>query len=139
MLGTTPEYFTHFRYARDHKLELVQGVPFAEAHDAVLGAEVADAFGYRLGQSIVIAHGAGDVSFSLHQDHPFRVVGILARTGTPVDRTVHVPLEGMDAVHAEHTGAEADDPLAAALHARSATTTDVQARPKRAMPHSWYG
>ena len=53
---------------------------------------VADALGYRLGQSIVIAHGAGDVSFSLHQDHPFHVVGILARTGTPVDRTVHVPL-----------------------------------------------
>jgi putative ABC transport system permease protein len=134
VLGTTPEYFTHFRYARDRKLELVQGVPFTEAHDAVLGAEVADALGYRLGQSIVIAHGAGDVSFSLHQDHPFRVVGILARTGTPVDRTVHVPLEGMDAVHAEHTGAEADDPLAAAMHAQSATTDGhAGEEPKRAI------
>ena len=57
VLGTTPDYFTHFRYARDRKLELVQGVPFTEAHDAVLGAEVADALGYHLGQSIVIAHG----------------------------------------------------------------------------------
>jgi len=132
VLGTTPEYFTHFRYARDRKLELVQGVPFTEAHDAVLGAEVADALGYRLGQSIVIAHGAGDVSFSLHQDHPFRVVGILARTGTPVDRTVHVPLEGIDAVHAEQTGGDGDDPLAAALHAQSATP-DGGEEPKRAI------
>ena len=92
-------------YARDRKLELVQGMPFGKTHDAVLGADVAEALGFRLGQSIVIAHGAGDVSFSLHEDHPFRVVGILARTGTPVDRTVHVTLEGMDAVHAEHTQA----------------------------------
>jgi putative ABC transport system permease protein len=73
--------------------------------------------GYKLGQPIVIAHGAGDVSFSLHKDHPFRVVGILARTGTPVDRTVHVSLEGLDAVHAEHNAADALDPLAAAMHA----------------------
>jgi len=121
VLGTTPEYFTHFRYARGRKLEFAQGVPFRDTHDAVLGAEVAEAVGYRLGQAIVIAHGAGDVSFSLHEDHPFRVVGILARTGTPVDRTVHVTLEGMDAVHAEHTGADADDPLVAAMHAESAT------------------
>jgi putative ABC transport system permease protein len=121
VLGTVPEYFTQFRYARDRRLELAQGEPFRGADDAVLGAEVAETLGYRLGQSIVIAHGAGDVSFALHQDHPFRVVGILARTGTPVDRTIHVTLAGMDAVHAEHTGAEVDDPLAAALHATDAS------------------
>ena len=44
--------------------------------------------------------------------------GILARTGTPVDRTVHVTLEGMDAVHAEHDACGCrSDPLAAAMHA----------------------
>jgi len=133
VLGTTPEYFTHFRYARDRKLELAQGTPFGEARDAVLGAEVAEALRLRLGQAIVIAHGAGDVSFSLHEENPFRVVGILARTGTPVDRTVHVTLEGMDAVHAEHS-AEADDPLAAALHAQSATADEhAGEEPKRAI------
>ncbi len=82
----------------------------------VLGAEVAAALGYRLGQPIVIAHGSGDVAFALHKDHPFRVVGILARTGTPVDRTIHVSLEGMDAVHAaESADATGGDPLAAAM------------------------
>ena len=117
VLGTTPEYFEHFRFARGRKLDFAAGRRFEDAHGAVLGAEIAEALGYKLGQSIVIAHGAGDVSFSLHKDHPFRVVGILARTGTPVDRTVHVTLEGMDAVHAERDGADASDPLAAAMRA----------------------
>src|SRR4029453_15760583 len=117
VLGTTPDYFEHFRFARGRKLDFAEGRGFEDAHDAVLGAEVAEALAYKPGQSIVIAHGAGDVSFSLHKDHPFRVVGILARTGPPVDRTVHVTLEGMDAVHAEHDAGEASDPLAAAMHA----------------------
>jgi len=116
VLGTTPDYFEHFRFARGRALELAQGKRLEGEHDAVLGAEVAEALGYTPGQSIVIAHGAGDISFSLHKEHPFRVVGILARTGTPVDRTVHVTLEGMDAVHTEHNETSAD-PLAAALRA----------------------
>ena len=117
VLGTTRDYFEHLRFARNHPLEFAQGAPFKDAHEAVLGAEVAQALGYRIGVPIVIAHGAGDVSFSLHEHHPFKVVGVLARTGTPVDRTVHVPLEGLDAIHADG-GKDADDPLAAALHAK---------------------
>ena len=116
VLGTTQDYFDHFRFARGRKLDLAQGKRFEDAHDAVLGAEVAETLGYRLGQSIVIAHGAGDISFSLHKEHPFQVVGILAPTGTPVDRTVHVTLEGMDAVHTEQNEASVD-PLAAAMRA----------------------
>jgi len=67
VLGTTQDYFEHFRYARDRRLELARGRRFADEHDAVLGAEVAQTLGYRLDQGIVIAHGAGEVSFSLHQ------------------------------------------------------------------------
>jgi putative ABC transport system permease protein len=114
VLGTTQDYFDHYRFGRDHKLELAQGERFADANGTVLGAEVAAALGYRLGQQIVIAHGSGDVAFALHKDHPFHVVGILARTGTPVDRAIHVSLEGMDAVHAAESAAGVD-PLAAAM------------------------
>jgi putative ABC transport system permease protein len=39
-----------------------------------------------------------------HDDQPFRVAGILAPTGTPVDRTVHVSLPGIEA-GASRTGA----------------------------------
>lgn len=116
VLGTTPDYFDHFRYGRNRTLEFAQGQRFADDRGTVLGAEVAQSLGYRLGQEIVIAHGSGDVAFTLHKDHPFRVVGILAKTGTPVDRAIHVSLEGMDAVHAD-AGEHGHDPLAAAMRA----------------------
>ena len=115
VLGTTQQYFDHYRFGRDRKLELVEGERFADANGTVLGAEVAAALRYRLGQQIVIAHGSGDVAFALHKDHPFRVTGILARTGTPVDRAIHVSLEGMDAVHAAESAEAGADPLAAAM------------------------
>jgi len=116
VLGTTHEYFEHFRFGRDRELQLARGGRFDDAHDAVLGADVAVKLGYKPGDSMVIAHGAGDVSFSLHEDQPFRVAGVLQRTGTPVDRTVHVTLEGLDAVHGQ-AAEDAFDPLAAAARA----------------------
>lgn len=99
VLGTNLDYFTHYRFARDRGLTLAQGMSFSDLFDAVLGAEVADALGYRLGDHLIIAHGAGDVSFVRHEDKPFHVVGILERTGTPVDRTIHVSLEAIEAIH----------------------------------------
>ena len=119
VLGTTPAYFEHLRFARDRPLVLEQGRPFDGEQDAVLGADVAQALRYRVGDSIVIAHGAGDVSFALHDQHPFRVTGVLARTGTPVDRTVHVTLAGLDAVHEDVAGGE--DPLAAIIGTKQRT------------------
>ena len=74
--------------------------------DAVLGADVAATLGYKLNDPIIVAHGLGRVSFSKHKDKPFRVAGILAKTGTPIDRTVHVSLEAIEAIHMDwQTGA----------------------------------
>lgn len=101
VLGTTAAYFEHYRYARDRGLVVDQGQPFADLYDAVLGAEVAETLGYAVGDAIIVAHGASDVSFARHDDKPFRVVGVLARTGTPVDRTVHVSLEAIEAIHVD--------------------------------------
>ncbi|HVY04879.1 MAG TPA: ABC transporter permease [Burkholderiales bacterium] len=117
VLGTTPAYFEHFRFVRDRRLAFEQGSAFAGDGDAVIGADVAHALKYRVGDAIVIAHGAGEVSFALHDDHPFRISGILARTGTPVDRTVHVTLAGLDAVHDDV--AAGSDPLAAIIGKQS--------------------
>ena len=99
VLGTTADYFTHYRYGRMQALEFAAGRPFADAEGAVLGAEVAAALGYRLGDSIVVSHGVGATSFTHHDDAPFRVVGVLARTGTPVDATVHIALGGVERMH----------------------------------------
>jgi putative ABC transport system permease protein len=102
VLGTNDAYFEHYRIAGGRPLVFGAGKRFADVHDAVLGADVAAELGYALGQSIVIAHGAADVSFAQHDDAPFRVVGILERTGTPVDRTVHVSLDAISAIHEEN-------------------------------------
>jgi len=104
VLGTTPDYFEHYGYARDRRLAFAQGERFADLYDAVIGAEVAEKLGYEIGDAIVLAHGASDVSFSRHEDKPFRVVGILERSGTPVDRTVHVTLEAIEAIHVDWQG-----------------------------------
>jgi putative ABC transport system permease protein len=119
VLGTTQDYFEHLRFAGGRRLEFAAGRGFEGARDAVLGAEVAKKLGYGLGQELVVAHGAGEVAFTFHQDQPFRVVGVLAPTGTPADRTIHVPLEGVDALHAQ-ANASTFDPIAAARRAIAA-------------------
>jgi putative ABC transport system permease protein len=123
VLGTTPGYFEHFHYGERRPLVLAQGRPFSGDLDglfeAVLGADVADALGYKLGQRITLSHGNGpeieseaehdgeqgkERAHHGHDDKPFTVVGILARTGTPVDRTVHVSLQAIEAVHLDWVG-----------------------------------
>ena len=131
VLGTTPEYFQRYRYRGGRPLAFAQGAAFADLFDAVLGAEVAERLGYALGDEIVVAHGLA--SFTDHADKPFRVAGILARTGTPVDRTVHVGLEAIEAIHVDWSrGAQA--PKGARQTRRARWTS----RPARC-PRRWWG
>ena len=101
VLGTSAAYFEHYQYGRNQALQFTEGQPFDDLFEVVLGAEVADALDYKVGQQIVLAHGVSTVSLVKHDDKPFTVVGILARTGTPVDRTLHIPLAGMEALHVD--------------------------------------
>jgi putative ABC transport system permease protein len=99
VMGTNADYFERFRYAGGRRLELASGRIFEGVFDAVLGSEVARTLNYHAGDPIVITHGAGEISFIEHGDKPFEVVGVLKSTGTPVDQTVHVLLEGIQAIH----------------------------------------
>jgi putative ABC transport system permease protein len=101
VLGTSAAYHEHYRFAGDRTLQFAEGGPVADLFDAVIGADVARQLGYRLGQEVVIAHGLGATSFMNHDDKPFVIRGILRKTGTPVDRTVHVSLEAIEAIHAD--------------------------------------
>ncbi len=101
VLGTTPDYFVHFRHGDKQPLQLAQGKAFDGLYDVVLGADVARRLNYRLGQRIVLAHGDGAIAANDHADKPFTVAGILAPTGTPVDRTLHVSLQAIEALHAD--------------------------------------
>ena len=99
VLGTNQDYFKYFRYGSKKKLEFTKGKSFSEVFDAVIGSEVANNLKYQLNGNIIIAHGTGNISFLNHEDRPFKVVGILRPTGTPVDQTIHVSLEGITAMH----------------------------------------
>ncbi len=99
VLGTTIDYFKHYRFADKRNLAFASGNEFDDVFDAVLGADVARELGYGLGDDLVVAHGIGAEGFRTHEDKPFIVAGILDKTGTPVDRTVHVSLEGIEAMH----------------------------------------
>jgi len=99
VVGTTTDYFQRFRYGDRAPLVLAQGRAFDGVFETVLGAEVARRLGYRPGDRIVLSHGDGALAANDHADKPFTVVGVLAPTGTPVDRSVHISLAAMEAIH----------------------------------------
>jgi len=104
VLGTTADYFEHFHYGESEPLAFTGGKVFTGLFDTVIGAEVAEHLGYRVGDKITLSHGTGDIGLTEHADKPFTVTGILARTGTPVDRTVHVGLGAIEAIHLDWQG-----------------------------------
>ena len=105
VMGTTPAFFDHYKYRSGKSLAMRDGAIISDLFDAVIGADVATTLGYNIGDPIVIAHGLA--SFIEHKDQPFRVSGILEKTGTPVDRTVIVSVQAIEAIHVDwQTGAQ---------------------------------
>lgn len=104
VLATNANYFAHFHYGDGQALRLSEGREFASVFETVIGAEVAQRLHYKLGDHIVLSHGMGSLHLTDHADKPFTVTGILARTGTPVDRTVHIGLDAMEAIHLDWEG-----------------------------------
>lgn len=104
VVGTTPAFFEHYRFGAAQALQFSSGGAFSGLFDAVVGAEVAARLGYRVGDPIVVAHGSSEVALAEHADKPFRVAGILARSGTPLDRSVLVSLPAIEAIHLDWFG-----------------------------------
>lgn len=90
IVGTIPEFFA-IDYAPKRPF-LIKGTAFHQPFDAYIGARVAAENGWALGTKLKLRHGgaAGD---HVH-DEEFTVVGLIAPTGTPHDKTVYVNLEG---------------------------------------------
>ncbi len=99
VMGTTPAFFDRYKYRSGQSLVVQDGAVMDDLYDTVLGADVAETLGYDIGDPIIVSHGLA--SFSDHKDQPFRVSGILAKTGTPVDRTVIVGLRAIEAIHVD--------------------------------------
>lgn len=99
VIGSTPDLFEHYQYGGGRHLEFASGQPFSDLFGAVIGAAVARELGYQTGDEIIVAHGMGAVGFIEHDSNPFTVVGVLAPTGTPLDQSVMVTLEAIEAIH----------------------------------------
>ncbi|MFK7751823.1 MAG: ABC transporter permease [Sedimentitalea sp.] len=99
VMGTTSAFFERYKYRSGQSLVIRDGALLSDLFDTVIGADVAATLGYKVGDPIVVAHGLA--SFTEHDDQPFRVSGILEKTGTPVDRTVIVSLQAIEAIHVD--------------------------------------
>ncbi len=81
-------------------LELAQGELFKDAFDVVLGSSVAAQTDLKLGATFAGTHGLVSVAGSaVHDDFPYRVVGILKPSGTAQDRAIFAPMESIWRVH----------------------------------------
>ena len=100
VVGTSEAFYEHYRFRRNRRIELEQGRAPDGIFDVALGSDVARTLNYRVGDPITVTHGISQGRGILdHDDKPFKVVGILARTATPVDRSLYVTLYGMEAMH----------------------------------------
>ena len=124
VMGTDAGYFEHYRYGRGQELQLAEGPRGQDLFDVVLGAEK---------PSTGSAHGVSTVSLVKHDDKPFTVVGILQRTGTPVDRTLHISLAGMEALHVDWRNGVPAMGAGASVPSRRGTWTCNHRR----SPRSW--
>ncbi|MFO1185469.1 MAG: ABC transporter permease [Bauldia sp.] len=101
VVGTSAVFFDRYRYRDRQPIAFRSGKPFADLFDTVIGADVADALGYRVGDQVVVAHGLGTLAGMTHQDAPFVISGVIAKTGTPVDKSVFISMPAIEAIHVD--------------------------------------
>jgi putative ABC transport system permease protein len=99
VIGTTDAFYEHYRYRRDGRVEFAEGRAPADASEVAVGSEVAERLGYRVGQPVVLTHGLRGGGIMDHDDRPFTIVGVLARTTTPIDRSLYVTLDAIERIH----------------------------------------
>lgn len=99
VMGTNKDFFKHYKYRGNKSLVIKDGKYFSDLYDVVLGFSVAEKLDYQISSSIIVSHGLK--SFTDHDEQPFKVSGILAKTGTPVDNTIIVSLKAIEAIHVD--------------------------------------
>lgn len=106
VVGTEAGFFEHYLFGDRESLRFAAGQAFAAPDEVVVGAEVARQLHYQVGSQLQIAHGLVDAASARHKGFDFKVVGVLAPSGTPVDRSVLISLAGLEWVHAPVTGGQ---------------------------------
>ncbi|MBU2884379.1 ABC transporter permease [Gilvimarinus agarilyticus] len=98
VIGTNSQLFSHIGAISEREV-FAQGHAFKQVFEVTLGHEVAQQLGYHIGDELILSHGLGNHSFQHHDARRFRIAGVLAATGTPIDKTLQVSLEGLEAIH----------------------------------------
>jgi putative ABC transport system permease protein len=93
VVGTTPDMFGALELTPGQKFEFSAGENFTadDYFSGVIGSEAAKKTGLRVGDKFKPSHAAEDGH--VHEEQ-FTITGILARTGTPIDRAMYVNIEG---------------------------------------------
>ena len=110
VVGSMPAYLDLY------EAKLAAGRRWEKPLEAVIGADVAARTGLTVGASFAGAHGIGDRVGDAHDSHPYKVVGVLARSGTVLDRLVITGYASVWVVHAEHHGIDHVEDIEKSLH-----------------------
>ena len=102
VMGTSQAFFEHYKFRQDKSLSFKEGNVFLDLFDTVIGSDVAEILNYSVDDPIIVSHGL--ISLVEHENAPFKISGVLEKTGTPIDRTVIVKLEGIEAIHVDWRG-----------------------------------
>jgi putative ABC transport system permease protein len=96
VIGTVPEMFTELQYQEGQKYEFASGGNFhpGSEYEAVAGWQAARKAGLAVGGTFRPAHGLIEKGAPAHTHRPFTIAGVLAPTGTPMDRALFVNMEG---------------------------------------------
>lgn len=94
IVGTNIDYVAHYG------ARLREGRLWHAPGEAVLGADVAALMHTIVGSTFMPAHGVRGERDLIHETAPYRVVGVLARTGTVIDRLVLTDIASVSRVHA---------------------------------------
>lgn len=100
IVGTTRDLMD-FTWGDRVPYALAEGRYFEDTYEAVIGANVARDTGLKLGSNFYGTHGFIESPTAVvHEDHPYTVVGILERSGSPNDRAIFCDIQSVWDVHA---------------------------------------
>jgi putative ABC transport system permease protein len=113
IVGTEPAYVNLY------EAKLAHGDLWKAPSEATLGAQVAKTTGMKAGDTFTGAHGMG-AGGGEHKDSPYKVAGVLAPTGSIIDRLVLTSIESVWEVHEHHEKDQGHEEREAARQARDA-------------------
>lgn len=94
IVGTTPNYVTHFEG------KIIEGKMFTQDFEVVLGYDIAEKLGLKIGGTFYGAHG-DSAEGHVHENHPYKIVGIASKTNKVLDNLILCTIPSVWKVHEE--------------------------------------